>query len=76
MESSSVREGFTDLLRQHDGIAGLLDMEGEARVFWWKGRVLDSLVAGSSYWPLEKIEEDLELMYGEDFDGGGRFDWK
>lgn len=57
-ESTAIRQAFIRLLETCQGVLGLLDMEDEAEVIWFRGREV-SVRIPHAYLPLAEIEEFL-----------------
>jgi hypothetical protein len=54
-DSPSIRSTFSSLLETYGGVGGLLNIEYDPRVFWWKGQALD-ISLRSLYLPPDEIE--------------------
>lgn len=57
LDSSSMRGAFIRLLEAHGGLCGLLDMDEQRLVFWWRGEETWEILEEA--WTLEAVEAQM-----------------
>lgn len=57
LDSTSMRRAFIRLLEAHGGLCGLLDMDEQRLVFWWRGQETWEILEEA--WTLEAVEAQM-----------------
>lgn len=61
LDSTSMRRAFVRLLETHGGLCGLLDMDEQRLVFWWRGQETWELLEDA--WTLKAVDAQMRAAF-------------